>query len=79
MGLIRPITLWPFPAKVLRRAADQVKSFVCVELNMGQMIEDVRLATECRRPVSLCNRTGGMIPSPEQVLSSIREAQKGVN
>ena len=79
VGLIRPITLWPFPKAVLRQAADQVKSFVCVELNMGQMIEDVRLATECRRPVSLCNRTGGMIPSPEQVLSSIREAQKGVN
>ena len=79
VGLIRPITLWPFPSKVLRRAADQVKSFVCVELNMGQMIEDVRLAIECKRPVRLCNRTGGMIPSPDQVLASIREAQKGVN
>ena len=56
-----------------------MKRFVCVELNMGQMIEDVRLATECKRPVSLCNRTGGMIPSPDQVLASIREAQKGVN
>ena len=44
---------------------------------MGQMIEDVRLATECLRPVSLCNRTGGMIPSPDQVLESIRNAQKG--
>ena len=79
VGLIRPITLWPFPSKVLRRAADQVKAFVSVELNMGQMIEDIRLATECTRPVSLCNRTGGMIPSPDQVLASIREAQKGVN
>ena len=77
VGLIRPITLWPFPSKVLRQAADQVKSFVCVELNMGQMIEDVRLATECIRPVSLCNRTGGMIPSPDQVLASIRDAVKG--
>lgn len=77
-GLIRPITLWPFPKKVLRQAADQVKAFVSVELNMGQMIEDVRLATECRKPVSLCNRAGGMIPSPGQVLDSIREAQKGV-
>ena len=46
---------------------------------MGQMIEDVRLAIECTRPVSLCNRAGGMIPSPDQVLASIREAQKGVN
>ena len=79
VGLIRPITLWPFPKMALRAAAERVKSFVCVELNMGQMIEDVRLATECKRPVSLCNRTGGMIPSPDQVLASIREAQKGVN
>jgi len=76
-GLIRPITLWPFPNKPLRAAADKVKSFVSVELNMGQMIEDIRLATECKRPVSLCNRAGGMIPSPEQVLESIRKAQKG--
>ena len=78
VGLIRPITLWPFPTKALRAAADKVKAFVSVELNMGQMIEEVRLATECKRPVSLCNRAGGMIPSPEQVLESIRNAQKGV-
>ena len=77
-GLIRPITLWPFPKKVLKQAAEQVKAFVSVELNMGQMIEDIKLATECTRPVSLCNRTGGMIPSPDQVLDSIRKAQKGV-
>jgi len=76
-GLIRPITLWPFPKKALRAAADKVKSFVSVELNMGQMIEDIRLSTECLRPVSLCNRAGGMIPSPDQVLESIRQAQKG--
>ena len=78
-GLIRPITLWPFPKKPLLAAAGRVKSFLCVELNMGQMIEDIRLATECKRPVSLCNRAGGMIPSPDQVLESIRKAQKGEN
>ena len=77
VGLIRPITLWPFPKKALAAAADKVKSFVCVELNMGQMIEDVKLHTGCKRPVSLCCRTGGMIPSPEEVLESIRKAQKG--
>ena len=77
LGLLRPITLWPFPKKALRAAADKVKGFVCVELNMGQMIEDVRLYSECKRPVSLCSRTGGMIPSPEEVLESIRKAQKG--
>ena len=61
----------------MRAAADQCKAFISVELNMGQMIEDVRLATECKRPVTLCNRAGGMIPSPDQVLESIRAAQKG--
>ena len=44
---------------------------------MGQMIEDIRLATQCKRPVCLCNRAGGMIPSPDQVLASIRKAEKG--
>jgi len=77
VGLIRPITLWPFPKKALRAAADKVKSFISVELSMGQMIEDVKLATECLRPVTLCNRSGGMIPSPDQVLESIRKAEKG--
>ena len=77
VGLIRPITLWPFPSKPLAAAADKCKAFISVELSMGQMIEDVKLATSCRKPVTLCNRVGGMIPSPEQVLDSIRKAQKG--
>ena len=77
VGLIRPITLWPFPKKALAAAADKVKGFISVELSMGQMIEDVRLATQCKRPVALCNRCGGMIPSPDEVLESIRKAQKG--
>ncbi|MBR4864435.1 MAG: 3-methyl-2-oxobutanoate dehydrogenase subunit VorB [Oscillospiraceae bacterium] len=77
VGLIRPITVWPFPKKALAAAADKVKGFVCVELSMGQMIEDVKLATSCKKPVSLCNRCGGMICSPDQVLYSIRNAQKG--
>ncbi len=71
-GLIRPITLWPFPKKPLAEAADKVKGFVSVELSMGQMIEDIRLATGCKKPVTLCNRAGGMIPDPEQVLKSIK-------
>lgn len=76
VGLIRPITLWPFPKAPLAQAADKVKGFISVELSMGQMIEDVRLATECKKPVVLCNRTGGMIPTPEQVLESIRNMAK---
>ncbi len=78
-GLIRPITLWPFPSKILNETADKVKAFVCVEMNMGQMIEDVKLATECKKPVTLCNRVGGMIPSPEQVLAEIEKANVGGN
>ena len=77
VGLIRPITLWPFPKKAMAAAADKVKGFISVELSMGQMIEDIKLYTQCRRPVALCNRSGGMIPSPDQVLESIRKAQKG--
>ncbi|MBQ3639061.1 MAG: 3-methyl-2-oxobutanoate dehydrogenase subunit VorB [Clostridia bacterium] len=79
VGLIRPITLWPFPKAAFRKAADHVKQIISVELSMGQMIEDVRLASECRVPVSLCNRAGGMIPSPDQVLEAIRNAAKGGN
>ena len=75
-GMIRPITLWPFPNEIIRTAAEKVSSFISVELSMGQMIEDIKIASECRRPVTLCNRTGGMIPSPEQVLSSIIEANE---
>ncbi len=78
-GLIRPITLWPFPSKAFEAAADKVKAFVSVEMSMGQMIEDVKLATKCKKPVSLCNRVGGMIPSPEQVLEKIIEASEGGN
>ena len=77
VGLIRPITLWPFPKAPFAKAKDTVKAFVSVELNMGQMIEDVRLATDCKKPVVLCNRTGGMIPSPDEVLESIRNVKKG--
>ncbi len=76
VGMIRPKTLWPFPSAPFRAAADRVKAMISVELSMGQMIEDVRLATECRVPVSLCNRVGGMIPEPEQILAAIREAAK---
>ena len=79
VGLIRPITLWPFPAAPISSAADKVKSFISVELNMGQMIEDIRLYSQCKKPVYLCNRAGGMIPGPDQVLESIRKAEKGEN
>ena len=76
VGMIRPITLWPFPEKVLKEASKKCKAFISVELNMGQMINDVKLAIDCARPVLLCNRTGGIIVSPQEVLESIEKANK---
>ena len=79
VGMIRPITLWPFPKKPLLEAADKVNSFISVELSMGQMIEDIELAIRCKKPVALCNRVGGMIPTTEDILNAIRKAAKGGN
>lgn len=78
VGLIRPITVWPFPKAPYEKAAEKVSHVITVELSMGQMIEDVMLATKCKVPVTLCNRAGGMIPSVEQVLQEIQKyAKKG--
>ena len=76
VGMIRPITLWPFPKAALAKAAERCRAFISVEMNMGQMIEDVELAIRCRRPVYLCCRTGGMIPSPDEVFNKISEINK---
>ena len=77
VGMIRPITLWPFPKKAMLDAAEKAHTFISVELSMGQMIEDIELAIKCKRPVMLCNRVGGMIPSPNMVLEAIEKADKG--
>ena len=77
VGLIRPITVWPFPKKAYEKIVGKAKHIVCVELSMGQMIEDVKLSVECKVPVTLCNRAGGMIPSTEQVLAEIEKYAKG--
>ena len=77
VGLIRPITLWPFPKDALKKAAEKVKAFISVELNMGQMIDDVKLAIGCKRPVYLCNRTGGMLVSPDEVVAKIKQIAEG--
>ena len=79
VGLIRPITLWPYPKAALAKAADTAKHFLVVELNMGQMVDDVKVATECRRPVSFFGRTGGMLPTADDVLAEIRKINGGIN
>ena len=76
-GLIRPITLWPFPNAAFAKAAEHCQQIIAVELNMGQMIEDIKLATEFKVPVSLYNRTGGVLPDVYEVLNVIENAAKG--
>ena len=72
IGLVRPITLWPFPKQVLADLAKRVKGMLVVELNAGQMIEDVRLAVNCSIPVYHFGRMGGMIPNPTEVLDALK-------
>lgn len=70
VGLLRPITLWPFPTKEIARLSKQVKGILVVELNAGQMIEDVKLAVEGRVPVYHYGRMGGIVPNPTEVLNA---------
>ncbi len=72
VGLLRPITLFPFPTDHLRELAARVKGMLVVEMNAGQMVEDVRLAVEGRVPVRFHGRMGGVIPSPAEVLEVLR-------
>lgn len=72
VGIVRPITLWPFPYDAICKAAEGKKGILCVELNAGQMIEDVRLAVHDRMPVEHFGRLGGIIPSPEEILNALK-------
>lgn len=73
IGLFRPITLYPFPTKEITALAEEnrVKGLMSVELNAGQMIEDIRLAVEGRKPVGFFGRLGGMVPSPEEIENAL--------
>lgn len=73
VGLFRPITLWPFPVNEINEACKNAKALLDVEMSMGQMIEDVKLAINCSKPVHFFGRTGGVIPSPDEVLGEIKK------
>lgn len=72
-GLLRPITLWPFPYKAIEGYCRQVRSILTVELNAGQMVEDVRLAVEGKVPVSHYGRMGGIVPAPEEIVEALKK------
>ena len=72
-GLARPITLYPYPEKELKEACKTAKKVLVTEMSMGQMVDDVKLALECRLPVEFFGRTGGVVPKPSEILARIKE------
>jgi pyruvate/2-oxoacid:ferredoxin oxidoreductase alpha subunit len=78
-GLIRPVTLWPFPSDFIRTAAERVRRLLVVELSDGQMVEDVRLAVGGSLPVDFYGRQGGMVPPPAEVLDVLVAALEGAD
>ena len=73
VGLLRPITLWPFPTKEIEAAAKKVKGILVAEINAGQMVEDVRLAVNGCVPVEHYGRLGGIVPEPEEMVTVLKE------
>lgn len=73
VGLFRPITLWPFPSKPLYERSKKLKGILVVELNSGQMIEDVNLAVKCSLPVEHFGRLGGIVPDPDEVVEALEK------
>jgi 2-oxoglutarate ferredoxin oxidoreductase subunit alpha len=73
IGMLRPQTLFPFPTKIFREIAPKVKGILDVEMNSGQMVEDVLLATQHKTRVEFYGRMGGIIPSPEEILAKFEE------
>ena len=73
VGLLRPITLWPFPSKQIAERAKQVKGILSVEINAGQMVEDIKLAVNCSVPVQHFGRLGGIVPDPDEIVNALKE------
>lgn len=77
VGVIRPVTLWPFPTEAFAKAAQRVKGMLCVEMNTGQMVEDVKLAVNGKVPVEFYGTTGGFVPTPDAVLAALHKLREG--
>jgi len=73
VGILRLITLFPFPTKAIKELTPKVKGFLAVEMSCGQMVEDLRLAVEFKKPVEHFGRVGGMIPSPEEIVEALEQ------
>ncbi len=73
IGMLRPMTLWPFPEKELKKLAKKVKAFLVIEMSCGQMVEDVKLAIDCSKPVYFYGRSGGQVPSENEIIKEIEK------
>jgi 2-oxoglutarate ferredoxin oxidoreductase subunit alpha len=78
VGLFRPINLSPYPYKPLEELSQRAQSFLVVEMNTGQMLEDVRLAVSGRAPIEFYGRLGGVVPFPDEILDEIHRLASGV-
>ncbi|MBR6729094.1 MAG: 3-methyl-2-oxobutanoate dehydrogenase subunit VorB [Clostridia bacterium] len=78
VGLVRPITLWPFPNEAYKQYVGQVKAILSVEMSLGQMIDDVKLAVESKIPVHFYGRCGGNIPYPDEIIAKMKEIVGGI-
>ena len=78
VGMFRPVSLWPFPDDRLEQLSRRVKRFLVVEMNTGQMVEDVRLAVKPGTRVSFLGRVGGFVPMPEEILERIEALEPAV-
>jgi 2-oxoglutarate ferredoxin oxidoreductase subunit alpha len=79
VGMIRPITLWPFPAKMVNETSKRIKNFLCIEMNMGQMYEDIKMDIESDAKLDFYGRPGGAIPTPEELLEQIKNSMRQVS
>jgi pyruvate/2-oxoacid:ferredoxin oxidoreductase alpha subunit len=78
VGLLRPITLWPFPSEAIAKLAESASMFLAVELSTGQMVEDVKLAVNGKAPVHFYGRCGGMVPGSKELLAEYTKIMEGV-
>lgn len=78
VGIIRPITLWPYPVEIFKKSAKTAKAFLSVEMSTGQMVEDIKLAVNGAAPVYFFGRTGGVIPTPAEVIAEVKKIAGGI-
>ncbi|MGD9605300.1 MAG: 3-methyl-2-oxobutanoate dehydrogenase subunit VorB [Bacilli bacterium] len=79
VGILRPISIWPYPEKAFKILPKSIKSILVAELSLGQMIDDVKIADSGKHPIHFFGRVGGMIPEPEEIVQAIKKIQGGEN